>query len=290
MSRSAEISVPAAKGKESAATDNIYLAFLQKAFPSFGIPAAALKKVIESNNDELAKDLLIAALSGLTWSMLNLSAEVLADAEKMNESVKDILRDRFRENDSLSDEIKDAMKANAQVSAGWQAAFDEMKKLYEGSISEMREQVKNVRAEMDELRKKAAAPIEPTVQSSGNAEAQRHSVPTFLHNQMPVTGSVSPQSAAPTSAPEKPRCFFGRKPAADPEPAFDAVEYQQNYLIFMKKFLENDDYKPDQKKFLLECWNAGDSVTKIETFARPKFDVDFMRDVRAALEKRNGRK
>ena len=58
----------------------------------------------------------------------------------------------------------------------------------------------------------------------------------------------------------------------------------------MKKFLENDDYSAEQKKFLLECWNAGDSVAKIETFARPKFDVPFMRDVRAALEKRNSRK
>lgn len=294
-SKPTETSALAARRNESAATDNIYLAFLQKAFPAFGIPADALKKVEESKNDELAKSLLIAGLSGMTWSMLNFSSDALADAEKMNDFVKGVLRDRFRENDSLADEIKDAMKANAQVSAGWQAAFDEMKKLYDGSISEMREQLKNVRAEMDELRKKAAASIEPAVQSSGNAEAQRHPVPAFLRGQIPAAASMSapavPQDQAPTATPAvKPRRLFGRKAAPDPEPAFDAVEYQQNYLIFMKKFLENDDYSADQKKFLLECWNNGDSVAKIETFARPKFDVAFMRDVRAALEKRNGKK
>ena len=283
----AETSTSVASGKESTATDNIYLAFLQNAFPSFGIPADALKKVEESHNDELAKSLLIAGLSGMTWGMLNLSSEALKDTEKMNESVKDTLRDRFRENDTLAGDIREAMKANAQVSAGWQVAFDEMKKLYDGGLSEMREQLKNVRAEMDELRKKAAAPIEPAVQSSGNAEAQRHPVPAFLRDQIPVTSQAQTPAATPAA---RPRRFFGRKAAPDPEPAFDAVEYQQNYLIFMKKFLENDDYKPDQKKFLLECWNAGDSVAKIETFARPKFDVAFMRDVRAALEKRNGKK
>ena len=262
-SKSAETSAPAASAKESSSTDNIYLAFLQKAFPSFGIPADALKKVEESHNVELAKSLLIAGLSGMTWDMLNLKYD---NAEKMNESLKEILHDRFRENDSLAHEIKDAMKTNAQVSAGWQAAFDEMKKLYDGGISEMREQVKNVRAEMDELRKKPVAPaVSPT----------------------PVTPQVQIPAATPE---EKPHRFFGRKAAPNPEPAFDAVEYQQNYLIFMKKFLENDDYSADQKKFLLECWNNGDSVAKIETFARPKFDVAFMRDVRAALEKRNGKK
>lgn len=160
----------------------------------------------------------------------------------------------------------------------------------------MREQVKNVRAEMDELRKKAAAPIEPPVQSSGNAEDPRHPAPAFLYGQIPAaTSPVSTLTASQVQTPiavpaEKPRRIFGRKAAPNPEPAFDAVEYQQNYLIFMKKFLENDDYSAEQKKFLLECWNAGDSVAKIETFARPKFDVDFMRDVRAVLEKRNGKK
>ena len=280
--KSAETSAIATTTKESAVTDNIYLAFLQKAFPTFGIPADALKKVEESHNDELAKSLLIAGLSGMTWSMLNLSSDALADSEKMYKSVKETLRDRFRENDALAGEIKEAMAANKQVSAGWQAAFDEMKKLYDGGLSEMREQVKNVRAEMDELRKKTAAQIEPAVQSSGNAVFQRKQIST----PMPAPDAVPQQNNSPT---EKPRHFFGHKSAPAPEPAFDAVEYQQNYLIFMKKFLENDDYKPDQKKFLLECWNAGDSVAKIETFARPKFDVAFMRDVRAALEKRNNR-
>ena len=284
----AETSAPASSGKASAATDNIYLAFLQKAFSSFGIPVNALKKVSASNDDVLAKSLLIAALSGLTWDMLQPADEKNADIDlgKFADHLKGGLRDRFRENDSLADEIKEAMKANEQVSADWQAAFDEMKKLYDGSISEMREQVKNVRAEMDGLRKKAAAPIEPAVQSSGNAENQRHLVPTFLREQIPA-----PQAQIQTAAPaEKPRRLFGRRPAPAAEPDYDVVEYQQNYLIFMKKFLENDDYSAEQKKFLLECWNAGDSVAKIETFARPKFDVPFMRDVRAALEKRNSRK
>lgn len=284
-SSAAETSASATTTKESAGTDNIYLAFLQKAFPAFGIPAAALKKVEESHNDELAKSLLVAALSGMTWGMLQKPEEKNTDIdlEKLNEQVNAALRDRFRENDTLAGEIKEAMAANEQVSAGWQAAFDEMKKLYDGGLSEMREQVKNVRAEMDELRKKTAAQIEPAVQSSGNAVFQRKPISTPT----PAPDAVPQQNNSPT---EKAHRLFGRKPAPVAEPAFDAVEYQQNYLIFMKKFLENDDYKPDQKKFLLECWNAGDSVAKIETFARPKFDVAFMRDVRAALEKRNGKK
>ena len=45
--KSAETSAIATTTKESAVTDNIYLAFLQKAFPTFGIPADALKKVEE---------------------------------------------------------------------------------------------------------------------------------------------------------------------------------------------------------------------------------------------------
>lgn len=43
-SSAAETSAIATNGKEGAATDNIYLTFLQKAFPSFDIPADALKK------------------------------------------------------------------------------------------------------------------------------------------------------------------------------------------------------------------------------------------------------
>ena len=266
VAKPAETSASAAKENESAAKDNLYLSFLQKAFPSFGIPADALKKVAASNNEELAKSLLIAALSGMTWGMLWKleTKDTDIDLEKLGDQVNAVLRDRFRENDSLADEIKEAMKANAQVSAGWQAAFDEMKKLYDGSISEMREQVKNVRAEMDELRKKAAVPsVAPA----------------------PVTPQVQISTEMPA---EKPRLFFGRRSLE--APAYDAIEYQQNYLILMRKFLENDDYSAEQRKFLLECWNAGDSVAKIETFARPKFDVPFMRDVRAALEKRNSRK
>ena len=264
VAKPAETSASAAKENESAAKDNLYLSFLQKAFPSFGIPADALKKVAASNNEELAKSLLIAALSGMTWGMLWKleTKDTDIDLEKLGDQVNAVLRDRFRENDSLADEIKEAMKANEQVSAGWQAAFDEMKKLYDGGLAEMKEEVKNVRAEMDALKKNAAptAEIEPAVQSAASAQA------SGFH-------------------------LFARKPVPTPGPdlSADAVEYQQNYLIFLKKFLENDDYSKEQKKFLLECWNAGDSVAKIETFARPKFDVDFMRDVRAALEKRNGK-
>lgn len=237
----AETSAPASSGKASAATDNIYLAFLQKAFSSFGIPVNALKKVSASNDDVLAKSLLIAALSGLTWDMLQPADEKNADIDlgKFADHLKGGLRDRFRENDSLADEIKEAMKANEQVSAGWQAAFDEMKKLYDGGLAEMKEEVKNVRAEMDALKKNAAptAEIEPAVQSAASAQA------SGFH-------------------------LFARKPVPTPGPdlSADAVEYQQNYLIFLKKFLENDDYSKEQKKFLLECWNAGDSVAKILFF------------------------
>lgn len=241
------------------------------------LPEEIIKYVESIAEGNVCEWIYLCALDGMTLQMLQkLGKKRAADPFKkvaaIREARREYLSDLYRDNAEVSREVeglyrqvKDMCKESKELRTAMEGSYAQARKIqadaYEMALKSKEETIREREREVAELKRQIEELTEKEVQKEHLKEN-----PGFADQKETVPN-------------------FGTEELREKEGMLWRFWKNRESKRFIDLYLKGDAYSPEQKEYLLNCYESGMPLRQIEQIASPELSVEIMRRLNSLSKK-----